>query len=336
MKKLSKDLFSSFFSHIYLESKALNHPNTKRILSHFKNSEIIEINHYKDVFSRSHQNFYLQKQSPSLILAIKTDNLLYKGARFCDDFGNDNFYYTSSMMNCIYNCEYCYLQGMYSSANVVVFVNIEDIFSEVENLLSKHPVYLCISYDTDILAFENVLGYGAKWIEFSKKHPDLKIELRTKSANFASIENIDPCKNVILAWTLSPEKIANNYEDRTPPLQERLKSAGNAVNKGWNVRICFDPILYIKNWKENYKNLVESTFSVLPKDKILDVSIGVFRVSSDYLKIMRKQRFDSVILNYPFTTENKMCTYDKNLSENMISYVYNLVNKYVPKEKIYT
>lgn len=336
MKKLSKDLFSSFFSHIYIESKALNHPNTKRILSHFKNSEIIEINHYKDVFSRSHQNFYLQKQSPSLILAVKTDNLVYKGARFCDDFGNDNFYYTSSMMNCIYNCEYCYLQGMYSSATVVIFVNIEDIFKEVENLLSKHPVYLCISYDTDILAFENVLGYGAKWIEFAKKHPDLKIELRTKSANFASIENIDPCKNVILAWTLSPEKIANNYEDRTPPLQERLKSAQNAVNKGWNVRICFDPILYLNNWKENYKNLVESTFSVLPKDKILDVSIGVFRVSSDYLKIMRKQRFDSVILNYPFTTENKMCTYDKNLLENMISYVYSCVNKYVPKEKIYT
>lgn len=336
MKKLSKDLFNSFFSHIYIESKALNHPNTKRILSHFKNSEIIEINHYKDVFSRSHQNFYLQKQSPSLILAVKTDNLVYKGARFCDDFGNDNFYYTSSMMNCIYNCEYCYLQGMYSSANVVVFVNIEDIFSEVENLLSKHSVYLCISYDTDILAFENVLGYGAKWIEFAKKHPDLKIELRTKSANFASIENIDPCKNVILAWTLSPEKIANNYEDRTPSLQERLKSAQNAVNNGWNVRICFDPILYLNNWKENYKNLVESTFSVLPKDKILDVSIGVFRVSSDYLKIMRKQRFDSVILNYPFTTENKMCTYDKNLSENMISYVYNIVNKYVPKEQIYT
>lgn len=335
MKKLSRNLFNEYFSHIYIEKKALNHPNTKKILSHFKNSELIEINHYKDVFSRSHQNFYLQKQSPSLILAVKTDNLIYEGARFCDDFGNEHFYYTSSLMNCIYNCEYCYLQGMYSSANVVVFVNLEDILNEVENLLKKHPVYLCISYDTDILAFEKILGYASKWIEFTKDHPDLKIELRTKSANFHAIKNIEPCKNVILAWTLSPKKISESYEDKTPPLDERLKSAKEAIDKGWNVRICFDPILYLSHWEENYRNLINTTFSILPKDKIFDISIGVFRVSSDYLKIMRKQRFDSVILNYPFTTENKICTYDKDLSDKMISYVYNLVSEYIPQNKIY-
>ena len=335
MKKLKSDLFNSYFSHIYIETKALNHPNTDKILSHFKNSKIIEINHYKDVFSRSHQNFYLQKQSPSLILAVKTDNLIYEGARFCDDFGNNHFYYTSSLMNCIYNCEYCYLQGMYSSANVVIFVNLEDIFKEVEKLLEKHPVYLCISYDTDILAFENILGYASKWIEFTKNHPNLKIELRTKSANFQSIDNIEPCENVILAWTLSPKKISEIYEDKTPTLKERLKSAKNAINKGWKVRICFDPILYLNNWQENYKDLVDTTFSTLPKEKIYDVSIGVFRVSRDYIKIMRKQRFDSVILNYPFTTENKVCTYDKDLSNKMISYVYNLVSEYIQKNKIY-
>ncbi|MGN0144481.1 MAG: SPL family radical SAM protein [Clostridium sp.] len=335
MKNLNKNLFNNYFSHIYIETEALNHPNTKRILSQLNKSEIIEINHYKDVFSRSHQNFYMQKQSPSLILAYKKNNLIYNGARFCDDFGNDHFYYTSSIMNCIYNCEYCYLQGMYSSANIVIFVNIEDIFNEVSALLKKHPVYLCISYDTDLLAFENILGYASKWIKFAASNPDLKIELRTKSANFNLIKDIPHSQNVILAWTLSPEKIIHEHENKTPFLYERLKSIKQAIDYGWNVRLCFDPILYSSDWKENYKELIHTVFSSIPYNKILDISIGVFRVSSEYLKKMRKQRFDSIILNYPFSLENKSYSYEKNLSEEMISYVQTLISRYIPKDKIY-
>ena len=58
------------------------------------------------------------------------------------------------MMNCVFDCEYCYLKGMYPSGNVVLFVNLDDIFDEVYKLLQKHPVYLCVSYDTDLLAVE--------------------------------------------------------------------------------------------------------------------------------------------------------------------------------------
>lgn len=335
LKKSNMKLFGNFFDHIYIENKALNHPNTKKILNHFKNSTIVKINHYKDLFSRNNQNFTMQKQSPKIILAMKTENLVYKGSNMCDSFGNDNFYYTSTMMNCIYDCEYCYLQGMYSSANIVIFVNIEDIFAEVENLLSKHNLYLCISYDTDILAFENILGYAYKWLNFAKKHDNLKIELRTKSTNFNSIKDIQPSQNITLAWTLSPEKIIDNYEHRTPSLDYRLKNAKEAIEAGWNVRICFDPILYLKNWKNNYESLITKTFTYLDSKMIYDISIGVFRISSDYYKIMRKKRPDSVILNYPFENKNKICSYDDNLTKEMTNFVYNLVKKYVPENKIY-
>ncbi len=335
LENLNKNLFNPYFSHIYVEKKALNHPNTEKILKYFPEAEIIEINHYKDVFSRSHQDFSLQKKGPKLILAVKKDNLIYEGAEVCEDFGNNHFYYTSTMMNCIYDCEYCYLQGMYTSANMVIFVNIEDIFNEVEKLLKKHSVYLCISYDTDILAFENVVGYGRKWIEFAKEHKNLKIELRTKSANFKAIEDIESQENIILAWTLSPDKVINEYENRTPGLRDRLLSIKGAINKGWKVRLCFDPMLYIKGWKEIYKDFIHTVFIELPAEKIYDISIGVFRVSKDYLKKMRKQRCDSVILNYPFETVEGVCSYGDKLSQDMVQYVYDIIKRYVEEEKIY-
>lgn len=335
LQNSNKNLLNPSFSHIYIEKKALNHPNTKKIVERFPQAEIIEINHYKDVFSRSHQSYCLQKKSPQLILAEKRDNLIYEGAEVCESFGNNHFYYTSTMMNCIYDCEYCYLQGMYTSANIVIFINIEAIFSEVEKLLQKHSVYLCVSYDTDILAFENIIGYGRKWIEFAKEHENLKIELRTKSSNFKSIEDLKSQENIILAWTLSPDRVIKDYENRTPSLMERISSIKEAIDKGWKVRLCFDPMLYIKEWKLEYKELVDNVFAELPAEKIHDISIGVFRVSKDYLKRMRKQREDSCILNYPFETVNGVCSYCDKLSEDMTAYVCELVKKYIPEDKIY-
>ncbi len=73
-------------------------------------------------------------------------------------------------MNCIFDCAYCYLKGMYPSANIVVFVNLEeDIFAEVERVLENHPLYLCVSYDTDLLALEPLIGFCAGMVCFCGK-----------------------------------------------------------------------------------------------------------------------------------------------------------------------
>ena len=99
---------------------------------------------------------------------MKDEPFLYKGPDICENFGNRHFYYASTILNCIYDCHYCYLQGMYQSANIVIFVNIEDFFEAVDRELSfLGSMYLCTSYDTDLLALEGILPYSRKWIEFA-------------------------------------------------------------------------------------------------------------------------------------------------------------------------
>lgn len=93
---------------------------------------------------------------------------------------------------------------MYGSGNVVIFVNLEDIFSEVEELLKSHPVYLCVSFDTDLIALENLTGFVSRWAEFTRSHEDLTIEIRTKSFRKDIYGKIAPCDRVIFAYTLSP------------------------------------------------------------------------------------------------------------------------------------
>lgn len=318
-----------------MEEEALNYKETQNILDKFKNAEVIHINHYKDVFSRAHQDTILQKKSPKLILAVKKHNLIYKGAKVCQSFGNENFYYTSTMMNCIYDCEYCYLQGMYTSANVVVFVNIEDYFRELKDLLSKFPVYLCVSYDTDILAFENITSFTAKWLEFAENNRNLTMEIRTKSANFKAIEGFKVNKNVVFAWTLSPGEITDKYEHGTPSFEKRLESVRLASSFGFRVRLCIDPVLYIDDFERVYGEFIDKIFTVLSPEKIYDVSVGAFRVSKDYLKKMKKNRGNSIILNYPYEIYDNVCTYNKDLSDKMIDFIKNKLIKYMPLEKIF-
>lgn len=116
------------FSHIYIEEGIKDHVRTKEILAKFPNAIPVLIRHYKDSFNRNSQNFRIQKETPKLILAEKKDQFLYPGSDFSPNFSHQHFYYNTMALNCIYDCEYCYLQGMFPSANLVLFVNWEVFF----------------------------------------------------------------------------------------------------------------------------------------------------------------------------------------------------------------
>ena len=326
-----------FFSTVYIEKDipAKDWPETL-------SSAPIVINHYKDIFNRSHQDFAAQKKAPSLILAKKTGTLIYQGAPVCQSFGNEHFYYTSCMMNCIYHCDYCYLQGMYPSGHVVVFVNLEDYFDELETLLKQHPVYLCISYDTDLLALEQTFSFVSRWLSFAKEHPDLTLEIRTKSGNaavFRSLAEIYQDKeylkhNIIFAWTVSPDILCRTIEQGAASLPLRLKALHAAKQAGFSVRLCFDPMIIHGNWKKHYSTLVDNVFSTITATDLYDVSVGVFRISTEYLKTMRSKRPDSAIVQYPYITENGVSHYGA-LSEEMVQYMKTLLLSYLPEEKIF-
>ena len=191
------------FTHVYVEERAEDYPLTEKILAKLQDAEVIRIRHYKDVFDRKRQNAPLQREHRALIVAVRDGNRVFKGAPVCQSFGQKNFYYASSMMNCPFDCEYCYLKGMYPSGHMVVFVNLEDYRKDVEEKLKEGPMYVCASYDTDLLAMNGLTGHADFWKEMAKTYGDLLVELRTKAVPEIK-ENIS---NVIYAFTLSPEEV---------------------------------------------------------------------------------------------------------------------------------
>jgi spore photoproduct lyase len=327
------------FSHIYIEEGAQAYALAEHVLRRFPNAKRVWIKDYKEVFSRSNQHFQLQKKSMKLVLGIKKENFLYEGSDNSQSFGYRNFYYNTLMLNCVYNCDYCYLQGMYPSANIVAFVNIEDFFEATrkaveERLYKSEPLYLSISYNTDLLALESVVPYSAYWIEFVRTYGDILIEIRTKSANYKAIRHLEVTPRVILAWTLSPADVAWVYEKGTPSLSRRIEAVKEAISDGWQVRLCFDPILRVENWKEKYTRFIEKTFDEIPAGKIHDVSVGVFRMNATYFHRIKKGREDSSVLYYPFEVENETVSYPAPQRKEIVSVIYEKLCQYLPEEKI--
>ncbi len=110
--------------------------------------------------------------------------------------------------------------------------------------------------------------------------------------------------------------------------------AAQAIEDGWQVRLCFDPILRIPQWRDTYSACVEKTFARLPAEKIRDVSIGVFRMNADYYKRIKKQRSDSDILYTPYERRGGVVTLLQEEQEEVNSFMRNLLEKYVNKNSI--
>ncbi len=335
MKQSETSLLHNAFSHVYVEKQALDFPATKIILESFPHALIVEIEHYKDFFCRSGQDFQLQKSSQKLILAVRKDKFIYEGADVCHSFGHSSFYYTSSILNCIYNCDYCYLQGMLPSGNMVVFVNLEDYLSRVDALLKSAPLYLTVSYDTDLLAFENIYPFTSGWIEYAGKKEGLTMEIRTKSVNYKAISRLKPYDNVILAWTISPDSIIAKYEKNTPSLEARLGAIKEAASDGWKVRLCFDPMILTDNWQGIYEECIRKIFNMVRSSEIDDVSIGVFRMASHYLKKIRKNRLDSSLIHYPFDCRDGICSYPEEIKRELIYFVRDELSAHIDKRRIF-
>ena len=329
------------FSHIYVEEGAEKYNRTGRILEKFPDAEIIRIRDYRDVFNRRNQNPELQHKSQKLILAVKKDGFLYEGAPVCQSFGERDFYYTSNIMNCIYDCEYCFLKGMYPTSNIVVFVNLEDTFEEIDRLrteMSKDPdrrIYISISYESDMLAVEGIIGMLADWAEWVEGKDDVLLELRTKCANKKALEVLEGRDQFIPAITMSPDEVISKYEKFTPDLESRIGMAEEAIEKNMPVRVCLDPMMYIRDYRNVYANMVDIIFSRISPECLRDVSIGSFRISKDYIKNFRKDYKNSSAAYFPYEIRAGYYQYPEDLRVEMEEFLYEKLLNYVPESKIF-
>ena len=322
---------------VFVEREIMSHTIAKRVLSCLPKADLFEINRYQELFNKRQQNFRLQKEKPALILAKKHDNFVLPAP---SGFGLDsqkNFYF-SHMYNCIYDCRYCFLQGMYSSANYLLFVNFEDFFTSISETIHNNAdssLTFFSGYDCDSLAFEKITNFAQHTLSFFKKHPEVEFELRTKSVNIETLLGLKPLSNCVVAFSLSPAKVADALDKKAPRINKRIRALQKLAKSGWLVGIRLDPLIYCDNWKGLYFELIEEIMTDLEIINLHSVSFGPLRYPKKMYKTIEALYPEEKLFAFPLQTTGTLVSYGPEIENEMANYIQEELKNYLGADRIF-
>lgn len=286
------------WNEVYVEESLRDHPRIHSILTKVNKTPLF-IQKYDDLWGRSKKPYLQKRDSLNLFLARKEGQLIKLAP---DAYGTegDPHYYFIHAYNCIYECQYCYLQGYFNSPDIVLFVNHEEIIADMEKALRSHSgkkVWFHAGEFSDSLALTHLTGELDLYHAFCKKHPDAVIELRTKSVNIRELEKLEPLPNLIVSFSLSPEAMARRIDLKTPSTSGRIRAMKNLSEKGFKIAAHFDPIIYEDAFKNRYEELLLSMKDF--NSSLEYLSLGVVRFTKDVYREMERNYPDSVIHTGP-------------------------------------
>lgn len=322
---------------IYIEEEIAAHPRTQAILERFPNAVTISCGRYGEIFNRKAQNFRLQKKQPALILARKHKSLVLPTPKQYG-IGAEHNYYFSHMLNCLYDCRYCFLQGMFQSAHYVLFVNYEDFIEEMQSLITKHDketVHFFSGYDCDSLALDPVTDFTNKFLPFFEDNPQALLELRTKSTQIRTLLKREPIQNCVIAFSFTPDNIAIALEHKTPAVNKRLQAIIDLQQAGWQVGLRFDPLIYTKDYANEYTGLFNDIFSKINPEFTHSVSLGSFRLPKDYFRKLEKLYPDDKLFASPLVEKNNSIGYPTEIHDDMLEFCKDIITQHIPTEKFF-
>ena len=279
---------------VYIEEGLAGHARAQRILARLPHAERIPCRSYSEVFNPVAQNFRLQKRSPALILARRSGRFLLPTPAGYTIGGTQHFYF-SHLLNCPYDCRYCFLQGMYRAAHYLLFVNYEDFAAAIVKQViasGKTRPHFFSGYDGDSLALEPLSGFAGYFLplfrSLHRRCPGALLELRTKSVQIRALLAVEPADNCVVAFSLSPAPLQERWERGVPTLARQLQAMRRLQRQGWRLGLRFDPVLYHPDFRALYGELFLRVFEALDAARLHSVTLGCFRLPGVFFQRMQR------------------------------------------------
>jgi spore photoproduct lyase len=318
---------------IYFETSIRDHPRCQTILRRMPRARHIEIERYSEVFNPKSQNFRLQKQNPALILSQKHAGFVLP-APIGYNIGGHNNYYFSHMLNCVYDCRYCFLQGMYRSAHQVLFINYEAFVDEIRRISKQHapePVWFFSGYDCDSLAYEPVTHFIDYHLPEFNRIENAWLEIRTKSTQIRQLLRHPASERVVVAFSFTDEPTHQQTEHQVPSIQKRIDAMLKLADAGWKLGLRLDPVIYHRHYQQGFEALLKTLFDQLPAEQIHSVSLGSFRMPKQNFKIIHDLYPQEKILNQTFEIQQGMLSYPQQREHEMMAFCESALLQYIPQ-----
>lgn len=333
----------SLFQIIYIENQLCDNTTVKDIINKFPNAEIKFIDKVEDIFGRVKKQYLQKRDNLNLFIGEKKGKLVKEAPAAYGLLGEPHYYFIHAY-NCIYECNYCYLQGYFHSPDIVLFLNHEEIGNEIKKITNEHllqnpnqSVWFHAGEYSDSLALTHLTKELSFYFKLFKEIPSAKLELRTKSINIKELLKESPLKNIITSFSLAPLNRTKTNDLKTPNLTARINAISTLHQNNFPIGIHFDPIIYDEFFLQSYDELISALKLAIPLHKVEYISLGVVRFTKEVYQKVQKNYPTSDLLAQEFikSFDNKI-RYSRPMRLWMLNSIKQLlIDNGMPIEKIY-
>lgn len=324
---------------IFIQTKILHHSVTHIILRKLSHAHV---NYFDDlskfIMDNAAEHQHLSAREKPLVLAYQKSEFL----KWCPGTRNYiccGYQILNLVNNCEINCSYCILQGYFNSPFIVVYVNIEDLFAELEKKLNSQPdkiFRIGTGELADSLSTDHLTEYSSKLVSFFSDKTNAIIELKTKSNLIENFIKLEHNGRTVVAWSLNTPKIISTEEACAPTLDERLTAAAECQKAGFKLAFHFDPMIYYRDWKPDYHAVVNKIFDYVHPENIIWISLGALRYPPHLDPIIRHNHPDSkIVYGELFPGKDGKLRYFKPIRIEMFSKMYQWIRINAPNVFVY-
>ena len=210
--------------------------------------------------------------------------------------------------NCGFDCSYCSIQSFYHGNRI----SFDSHFVEKLQRLEIDPdksYHIGTGQSSDSLMWGNRYGLLDALFEFARKHPNVILELKSKSKNISYLLQSDLPANIICTWSLNTPTIISNEEHLTATLEERLSAARQVADQGTLVGFHLHPMVFYENGQHDYAALFKQLLETFKAEEVVLVSFGTLTYIKSVIKQIRGRNFKSKILQMPLTGSDGKLSY---------------------------
>ncbi len=236
---------------------------------------------------------------------------------------------------CIFECAYCFLQGYSNVSGIILPANIESFFQAFDKY-QRSGMRIGTGEFSDSLSLDEYTGYSLEIIDYFRKIKKATFEFKTKSNFVTNLLKARHSGNIVISWSLNPQKIISENEFYTASLSMRLEAAQKCVSAGYKVGFHFDPVIYFPGWEKEYARVVDVLFQKIKPKDIAWISVGTFRFVPQLKQVIERRFPQNKILDEALLPgfDGKL-RYPYYLRRDIYKIILGLISRHSPKLKLY-